>query len=701
MTATAYLQNYFVLNISIIVACLIFFILKAALKFFNLRAKSIYMRRWAQILLVISFMTPTALLVVPRKTFSNIEFHAWTPTSELARGGHSKGSSREGINPRESRVILSSSTGFHFFQLTKHLRPSFLLGLILLALLFYSVGFFVKLRRLRSVLMFGTPLRRIGRVSIIVSDEVVVPFSVLLFRKAWVVIPVNILRNNQDLKIALKHELQHHRHGDTRWAFYVEILACLFCLNPAFFLLKRNITEFQELACDEALVTKKKISCYEYGSCLVRVAALAIKEHGAPRFVASTSFAVNSEKPAYLKSFLGKRIEALALMNMRRKFNLSSAVIMFLGVLATALFAYGAQINFVSPKLNPINPGSVIIDPVYQDISEKVLARALANEGAKSGFVIVAEPVSGRILAVANRDTTQRRSSHWALSQFIEPASIAKTLVVAEALNKNVTSPQEMHPCENGSYRYGNRVYHDWKKEGWASLTTEETITNSSDICSMKIGEKLGAEGLREMLVDFGFGSGGTASVFAEARSGQLPPPDDETHPRLVPYVSAGYGFRITPLEMVQAYGAIANGGYLMMPKPANEVGGQIIRRVLSPEAAEETKKILEQVVIKGTAKKHGQSDFYTTAGKTATSYAADLTKIDWLGGDQKANFAAFIGFAPVSKPRVEVFVGIRDPKSRDGAHGAAHAAPIFREVVEKVLEQMNVPHDKGQVNNL
>jgi cell division protein FtsI (penicillin-binding protein 3) len=370
------------------------------------------------------------------------------------------------------------------------------------------------------------------------------------------------------------------------------------------------------------------------------------------------------------------------------------------GTLATILtiaLAFGAEKTIRDNSLPNPNPGFAAVDPAIQEIAENALKQALKSESAKAGFAIVADPLSGRILAIANIDTVKNRTGHWSLGQLMEPASILKTLVAAQAIDSGLTTPHESHACENGSYSYGGHVFHDWKKVGWDHMTTEDTIAFSGDICAMKIGEKIGAAGLRHMLVNFGFGPDGSASLFPEARSGVLPPPDGKQDSDIVPFVSMGYGFRTTPLEVIQAYGAIANGGTLLEPAPVSDPGQHVIRRVLSQQSAEQMKAILEQVVLKGTARGRAASDLYTTAGKTASSFVPDLTREEQFDGRNKGNFAGFVWFAPVKSPRVEIYVGIRDPQSPDGAHGSAHAAPVFKQIAEDVLKQMKVAPDKPQ----
>jgi penicillin-binding protein 2B len=107
-------------------------------------------------------------------------------------------------------------------------------------------------------------------------------------------------------------------------------------------------------------------------------------------------------------------------------------------------------------------------------------------------------------------------------------------------------------------------------------------------------------------------------------------------------------------------------------------------------------REILRGVVLNGTAKGHAQSELYSTAGKTASSYIPDFTDMYLVHQAKKGNFAGFIGFAPAKVPRVEIYVGIHNPHTSDqGAHGSEHAAPVFKQIAEKVLQQMNVAPDQ------
>ena len=127
-------------------------------------------------------------------------------------------------------------------------------------------------------------------------------------RKCWIVLPVSILGRKLESNLALKHEIQHHRQGDTFWAFLVEGFVCLFYLNPAIYMWKKLIIEFQEFSCDEKLLNRKEFSPQEYGSCLLRVAETALETR---TYVGTASMAENFINRFYFKSFLQRRIEML------------------------------------------------------------------------------------------------------------------------------------------------------------------------------------------------------------------------------------------------------------------------------------------------------------------------------------------------------------------------------------------------------
>jgi len=285
---------------------------------------------------------------------------------------------------------------------------------------------------------------------------------------------------------------------------------------------------------------------------------------------------------------------------------------------------------------------------------------------------------------------------HWALSLRVEPASTMKALVAAAAIQNGKTKPDELFNCENGHYQIEGHDFGDWKS--FDELTTADTVIMSSNICGIKVAQKLGFAGLVQALTDFGFGTGGTTTDFPEARPGYFISPKTTSPGVFTATVGVGYGgVHLSPLEVVQAFGAIANGGKLMKPLSADapESAVQKIRQVISLKTSDQLKGILAQVAIRGTAA-HLHTSLYKLAGKTSTAYAPEFSEHDKLGGE--SHMAGFVGFAPYDKPRLVVYVGVMNPKDgKDhGAHGSSHAAPVFREIAEKVLLSYHIPPDNN-----
>jgi beta-lactamase regulating signal transducer with metallopeptidase domain len=548
-------------------------------------------------------------------------------------------------------------------------------------------GLYVQRKMLIRIMVSGTPFRKIGKTSIVVSQGVVVPFSALARGRAWVALPENLLGRWTDFKLALSHELQHHRQKDTLWSLVIEGLALLFVLNPAIYLWKRRISEIQELSCDEALIGHK-VSSFEYGSCLVRVAEAALGKR--QMFAGTASMATGSENPAYFKSFLRRRIEMLS--QDQKRSPLRGALIGTIGLLLTVATACAVK-KVVEPKdADQVSPGVVETDPEIQKIADSALQTALDRHHASLGFVVVADPITGRILAVANKDKNEKHSpqnSHWALALRLGLASLGKPIIAASAVDKGVTTFKEVHNCENGSYKRAGHTYSDWKP--FDKLSTADTVIQSGDICSIKVGQRLGGAGLAAILKNFGFGVGGIAEGFPEARDGEVPETKISENPSFIADISSGMGsLYATPIEVVQAFGAIANGGSLLKPQSATgSVTPVVIRRVLSKETADEMKEVLAQVVTRGTASTLGSSP-YRLAGKTATGYSREHARVE--GHDLIPNLAAFAGFAPVEAPRVVIYVGVENPTDKKGAFGSYHAAPVFKEVAEKTLQYLKVP---------
>jgi beta-lactamase regulating signal transducer with metallopeptidase domain len=652
--------------------------------FFKFDSSSKAFLRSAQLLIFLSLAAPILIKLIPTKQLpvNHYSFQVFSENSS-SNFKSTKMKINSIVKAAPAKVeTLENSVSFNYKVM--------FLSMWIIGIAFFILRFIKNYYNLRKLLSAAFVFKKTNKLKVVISDSVKVPFSVRMFKFYWVVIPIELLNNRTDLTLAIKHELQHHRQGDTWWAVLIEILTCIFFFNPIIYLWKNTIIEFQEFSCDEALTGQKDVLSHDYGSCLLRVAETALTNR--QMYAGTTSMAVVFKNSKYFKTFLLRRIE----MIVKEKKSNSKWIPICTGVmlaLLTITLAYGVEI-ISRAKEKAVNKGSVVFDSDIQKITNDALEKALNDTRFSEGFIIVADPMTGKILAVANKDKKNIKKGNWALSLLMEPASLEKTFVIAQALEKKVTSTDEFHQCENGKYNYKGEIYRDWKTVGWKQLTTSETLSISSDICSIKIGEKLGEKSLLNMMESFGFGENGTAEDFPEARVGDNPEVDDQ----FIPKVALGYAFRHSPLEIIQAFGAIANGGNLMKPMLANSIKTETLRRVLSVENANKMKVLLEDVVINGTGK-NAASHFYTTAGKTASARLNDYKGIDWYGVNKKhANLAGFMGFAPVNNPRVQVFVGLIDPdtdKDKTGAHGGEHAAPVFKEVAESVLAYLKVTPDK------
>jgi len=655
--------------------------------------------RIAQILILASIAVPLIFALMPTQNLPRLQF---TPVQPLSDGVGIV--LRTKAAPRIQAALpdfVKTNEHQSLFSIFEKSKPAILKLLLLLLTLGFglmSLRLLKNLRHLKNIITDSSMIRKIGKVVIFVSDSVTIPLSTLIGRHAVILVPPNIVSNSKDLRIAIRHELQHHRQWDTAWAIHIEFLICAFYANPAIYFWKRQIIELQEFSCDEALIGRRGVLSQDYGGCLIRVAEAALGNREMP--VGTAGMAAGSKNSRYFKSFLRRRIEMFTERSSRRRTLSVAMAFGTLSLLTTVAVAYGAQ-QVLRPRLPAIpNPGHAVFDPNVQSIAQNALESAIKSYGAKAGFVLVSDPVTGRLLAVANvAKDPQKQGKPWSLSYLLEPASAMKGITVAAAADRHVISMDEQFNCENGTYVYGHNRINDWTP--FQSLSATDTLAQSSNICGIKIGAKFGVNGLVKMLSDFGFGVGGTTDGFPEAAAGVIPRPTQLTEEEYVALISTGYTmqaqFTVTPLEMVQAYGAIANDGKLMKAIQANapDSSVSVVRQVIEPSTAESIKVALRKVVTDGTGKP-ARSKLYTTAGKTSTAFTPGTIQHESLGGER--SMGGFIGFAPVDKPRVVIYVGVIGPMSLKDhqPRGSSSAAPIFKQVAEEVLQYMKVAPDKN-----
>jgi cell division protein FtsI (penicillin-binding protein 3) len=336
------------------------------------------------------------------------------------------------------------------------------------------------------------------------------------------------------------------------------------------------------------------------------------------------------------------------------------------------------------------------LDKNIQYIAEKELRKAVAASSARGGMVVVMNPKTGEILAMAVQPSFDPNQFSAAAPQFrknrtitdtFEPGSTFKVFLLAAALEERVSSPGDLFFCENGLASIGGRVIHDVHRYGWLSLA--EIIKFSSNIGASKVGKKLGRTKLHQYLKSFGFGGKSGIDLPGEV-PGFLPPPNYWSEVGLA-NISFGQGVSLTALQITNAFAAIANGGVLMRPyvvqnivqppgKIVKENRPKAIRRVLSPETAKTVAGILKTVTEEGGTGKAAAPAGYEAGGKTGTAQKA----LENGRGYSSKRIGSFIGFAPVDNPELVISVIIDEP--RGVVYGGVVAAPAFRAIAQQVL---------------
>ncbi|MFH1460450.1 MAG: penicillin-binding transpeptidase domain-containing protein [Candidatus Omnitrophota bacterium] len=339
------------------------------------------------------------------------------------------------------------------------------------------------------------------------------------------------------------------------------------------------------------------------------------------------------------------------------------------------------------------------IDQIIQHIVEEELNKAFDKNQAKGASVLVMNPENGEIFALANRPgydlnlfetatSDQRRNR--AVCDYFEPGSTFKIITATAALSEKAVELDEVFFCENGTYQISRHTLHDHRPHG--DLTFVEVIEKSSNIGTVKVAQKLGAEVLYKYIKNFEFAEKTSIDLSGET-AGFLRPVAGWSKLSIAA-IPIGHEIGVSVLQMAKAMAVIANGGYLVKPHLVNKIidnNQQIIKEfdysqkksIISPDIAKKMQEILKGVVERGTAKK-AKIDGYTAAGKTGTAQ-----KLNPQGGYSHDLFiASFIGFAPVKNPKVVIAVVFDEPKPV--YYGGVVCAPIFKNIAEKVLRYMN-----------
>jgi len=343
------------------------------------------------------------------------------------------------------------------------------------------------------------------------------------------------------------------------------------------------------------------------------------------------------------------------------------------------------------------------IDQTIQYHAERALQDAVQRSHAKSGTAIVLDPRTGEILALANAptfdpnkvsDSSAEARSNWALQNIYEPGSTFKIVAYSAAIDRGLAKPDDHIDCQMGAITVAGRVVHDHKPFG--VLTLAEALAKSSNVGAIKLGIRVGDESMYDYITRYGFGSRTGIELMGETPG--ILRKVDHWQPSSIGSIAMGQEVGVTPLQMVAAFGSVANNGVRIAPHLVREVrnaNGSVVytaqaeqHRVIKAETAIALRGMLEGVTLHGTAKK-AQMDGYSAAGKTGTAQKIDpRTK----GYSSTKFVGSFVGFAPVSNPQVAIIVVIDEPTG--AYHGGDVAAPVFREIAEQILPALGVEPD-------
>ena len=352
----------------------------------------------------------------------------------------------------------------------------------------------------------------------------------------------------------------------------------------------------------------------------------------------------------------------------------------------------------------PVAGNDVVLtlDAELQEIAQRALDDAIDNMQADGGDVVMLDPQSGEVLAVASRraDGTMRPS---AFTETFEPGSLAKIFAAAALIAYDRVRPGEHVSGEGGRYRLPDRVVTD--EHPLPSLTLADAIRVSSNIALVKFVARLHPAEQYGVLRAFGFGAP-TGVEFPAESPGRLRPPREWSRPSSAS-LAIGYELAVTPIQLAAAYGAIANNGVLLEPTLIREIrapNGTVryrhrpepVRRVISPEVAARLRDLLRGVVEQagGTGERAALANFQLAA-KTGT--ARRVVGGHYAAGQYTASFAALF---PADEPQLVVVMKIDNPQK--GSYFAAQtAAPVTRSMLEQALAARTVALDRARLSNV
>lgn len=344
------------------------------------------------------------------------------------------------------------------------------------------------------------------------------------------------------------------------------------------------------------------------------------------------------------------------------------------------------------------------IDAAFQNITEQALERGVKDAQAKSGMAVVMNPKTGEILALANYPTFDPNSITNALPEHIgnkaiqtvySPGSVFKIVTYGSALERSLFSPDDLVSAGNGTITVANHTFTDSHGVGTVSYT--QAMAHSSNVCAIKTGMRVGKEDFFGMIQRMGFGR--KTGIELPAETVGIVRPLAKWNGDSLASMSIGYEIGVTALQMATAFATIANDGVRFQPHVIKEIRHSNDKpktvtevkqtQVVTADTARKLRTMLKQVVLTGTGRRAALNG-YTAAGKTGTAWKFDAKS---KSVDSSKYVSSFIGMAPSDDPEIVVAVVMDEPKagSRDGG---MVSAPVFREIAQQILTELNVPRD-------
>jgi cell division protein FtsI (penicillin-binding protein 3) len=387
------------------------------------------------------------------------------------------------------------------------------------------------------------------------------------------------------------------------------------------------------------------------------------------------------------------------------------------------LTAIDARRHVLDSEERDPQPGENVvlsIDANIQYMAEQALDRNMERVGAANGTVVVQDPHTGQILALAIRPTFNPNDFRHtdpsllrdhAVSDVYEPGSTFKLVTYSAAIDQGLTTPDSIVDCLGGKIVVAGRTVHDAPGEHYGRITVTEALEESSDVGAIQMGLRMGKDNFYKYIQAYGFGQRTGIELPGETR-GLLKPPQ-RWQPTTIGSIPIGQEVAVTPIQLVTMASTIANGGVYLPPHILLETTNQMkadglrgapfhpeselpnplppgAHRVISEMTSAEMRKMMEGVVLYGTGRT-AQLNGYSAAGKTGTAQKIDPRTHTY---SKTKYVASFVGFAPVSSPAVTIAV-VMDSPTKGSHYGTAASAPAFQDLAQQILEYLGVPHDQ------